>query len=237
MLKMPAGDDPDEHVRAAMADLAANFATPTDIKTVLETVTVRAVEFISGVDFADVLLIDEQQYRSVAPTAALAIELDALQLDLDEGPCLTAAAREATAVCSNLASEPRWPRFAAAAVQAGVQSMMSFQLYTYQHNGRGGTGGRGALNLFGRRRYEFSVEDQAIGAMLATHAAGALIAVDRQKQFKSALASRDLIGQAKGILMERFKVDAVRAFSLMTKFSQDTNTPVRTIAKRIVEAI
>ncbi len=87
-----------------------------------------------------------------------------------------------------------------------------------------------------RNRLHFSVEDQIIGAMLATHAATALIAADRQTQFESALASRDLIGQAKGILMERFKVDAVRAFALMTKLSQDSNTPVRIIAARIVES-
>jgi AmiR/NasT family two-component response regulator len=73
--------------------------------------------------------------------------------------------------------------------------------------------------------------------MLATHAATALIAADRQTQFESALASRDAIGQAKGILMERFRLDAVRAFSLMTKLSQDTNTPVRIIAQRVVDTI
>jgi ANTAR domain/GAF domain len=228
-------DDAADVLPAAMAHLVANFATPTDLTAILETVTTSAVQLIHEVDFADVLLVDEQRYRSMASTAALAIELDTIQQELQEGPCLAAAVQDATVVCSDLTAEPRWPQFAAAAVQAGIHSMMSFQLYTYPTKTRDGAGGRGALNLFSRNRYHFSFEDRAIGAMLATHAATALITADRQTQFESALASRDLIGQAKGIVMERFHVDAVRAFSLLTKLSQDTNTPLRTIAQRIVD--
>ncbi len=73
--------------------------------------------------------------------------------------------------------------------------------------------------------------------MLATHAAITLIAADRQTQFESALASRDVIGQAKGIVMERYKLDAGRAFATLVKLSQDTNTPVRVVAQRLVASI
>ena len=113
--------------------------------------------------------------------------------------------------------------------------MMSFQLYTYPRKKNAGPGGRGALNLFGYDRHDYTFEHRAIGAMLATQAASALIAADRETQFQSALASRDLIGQAKGIVMERFKVDATRAFQLMTKLSQDGNVPIREIAQRLVD--
>lgn len=224
-------------LRGAMAELAANFAAPTELTGILESVTAHAVGLIGQVDIADVLLIDGHQYQSMAPTAALAVELDTLQIDLREGPCLTAAAEDETVVYSDLTSEPRWPRFAAAAVQAGIHSMMSFHLYTHPTKTHGGAGGRGALNLFSHNRYEFSIEERVIGAMLATHAASALIAADRQTQFESALASRDHIGQAKGILMERFKIDAVHAFTLITKFSQDNNMPVRIVAQRIVDTV
>ncbi len=219
-----------------MADLSANFATPTDLSSVLEAVTAHAVEFIDEVHLADVLLVDEDQYRSVAPTEDLATELDTLQLDIGEGPCLSAAGGEAMIVSSDLTAEPRWPRFAAAARQRGIYSIMSFQLYTFPAQVRGGTGGRGALNLFSRNPYQFTNEEQAVGAMLATQAATALIAANRQKQFESALASRDILGQAKGILMERFKIDAVRAFNLMAKYSQETNTKVRILAQHIVDS-
>ncbi|MGV0741543.1 GAF and ANTAR domain-containing protein [Mycolicibacterium sp. XJ870] len=222
-------------VRSAMADLAANFISGTDIDAILETVTTRAVELISDVDFAGVLLIDAHRYRSIAPTAAIATHLDNIQIELQEGPCLEAATDNPAILCPDLASETRWPDFAAAAVAAGVGAMMSFQLYSYTKL-MNADRGRGALNLFSQSRCDFSVEDQAVGAMLATHAATALIAADRQTQFESALASRDILGQAKGILMERFKVDAVHAFDLLVRLSQDSNTPVRVVAQRIVDS-
>jgi len=74
-------------------------------------------------------------------------------------------------------------------------------------------------------------------AMLATHAAITLIAAKKAVPFESALASRDVIGQAKGIIMERFRLDAVRAFALITKLSQDANIPVRIIAQQLVDSL
>jgi ANTAR domain-containing protein len=123
-------------------------------------------------------------------------------------------------------SEPGFTlaEFGAAAVEAGVHSMLSFQLYAYD------SGSAGALNLFSQRRVSFDLETEAIGAMLATHAAVAILAMNEHDQFQSALASRDTIGQAKGILMERFRIDAVKAFVMLTKLSQESNIPVREIA-------
>ena len=77
-------------------------------------------------------------------------------------------------------------------------------------------------------------DGEAIGAMLATHAAGVMMAVNRRQEFESALASRDFIGQAKDILTNQFSVDSVRAFELMVQ-SQNTNTPVRVIAEQIID--
>ena len=128
---------------------------------------------------------------------------------------------------NDLREAPRWPRFAEAAVAAGVHSLMSFQLYT--HNAR-----MGALNLFGIKPDVFTIESEAVGAMLATHAAIALIADDERLQFQSALASRDIIGQAKGMVMERFSVDAVRAFELLVKQSQNSNIRLAVVAEELV---
>lgn len=224
-----------DDIRSAMAELATNFASHTDLIPILEAVTTQAVRLIGEVDFADILLIEASRHRSLAATAPIAEQLDAVQVELNEGPCLEAITDEPVVHSADFACEQRWPRFAAAAMQLGIRSMMSFHLYTYPDRTRGAITGSGALNLFSRNVEAFTVADQAVGAMLATHAAAALIAANRQVQFESALHSRDILGQAKGILMERFGVDAVRAFDLMTKLSQDTNTPVRLIAQRIVD--
>jgi transcriptional regulator with GAF, ATPase, and Fis domain len=217
-----------EVLRRTMTELTEKFAHPTAIGATLQRVTTSAVDLIDGVKCADVLLMSGADlFRSVASTSQLAVDLDDLQRRFHEGPCLDAAIGDPVVLCNDLSEEPRWPRFAAAAVAAGVHSLLSFQLFT--HNAR-----MGALNIFGNKSGVFTAEVEAVGAMLATHAAVALIADDRQLQFMSALASRDIIGQAKGMIMERFGVDAVRAFELLKTLSQDFNVRLAEVAEELV---
>ncbi len=217
-----------EVLRHAMTELTKQFAQPTEIDVTLLGVTASAVDLIDGVESADVLLVvGAELFRSIAATSQLAIEIDDLQKRFREGPCLDAAIGNPMVMSNDLREDSRWPGFAGAAVAAGVHSLMSFQLYT--HNAR-----MGALNLFGLKPDVFNIQNEAVGAMLATHAAVALIADDERLQFRSALASRDIIGQAKGIIMERFDVDAVRAFELLKKLSQNTNTRLALVAEELV---
>jgi transcriptional regulator with GAF, ATPase, and Fis domain len=217
-----------EVIRHAMEELTEQFAHPTALDVTLRGVTASSVDLIDGVEYADVLLVaGADQFKSLAATSELAVQIDDFQQHYREGPCLDAAIGNTMIMCNDLREDSRWPRFAEAAVAVGIHSLMSFQLYT--HNAR-----MGALNLFGIKPEVFTPEKEAMGAMLATHAATALIANDRELQFQSALASRDVIGQAKGMIMARFDVDAVRAFELLTKLSQDSNTRVAVVAEEIV---
>ncbi|MGA8546341.1 MAG: GAF and ANTAR domain-containing protein [Mycobacterium sp.] len=217
-----------EMLRQTMVDLTQQFSQPTEIDVTLSRVTAAAIELIHGVDVADVLMIaGPDLFRSVAATDQLAVDLDAAQQQFGEGPCLDAAVGGAPVLCNDLHRDSRWPRFAKSAIAAGITSILSFQLYT--HNAR-----MGAMNLFGREPGAFTPEAEAVAVMLATHAAIALIADDMQLQFRSALASRDVIGQAKGMIMERFKVDAVRAFELLTRLSQNSNVRVADVAAHLV---
>jgi transcriptional regulator with GAF, ATPase, and Fis domain len=221
-------DEHEELIRSTMAELTANFAAATPIDDTLASVTAAAVHLIGGVDCADVLLIKDGEYQSIAATSEVAPRVDAAQLRTGEEPCLEAAAHAVMIRCDNFVEDSRWPHFAPAAVAAGVHSVLSFQLYSHAAD-------TGALNLFGYHARRFNAESEAIGAMLATHAATALIAANRQHQFDSALASRDVIGQAKGIIMERFDLDAVRAFEMLTRMSQNSSTPVSVVAAEIAE--
>ncbi|OBB94236.1 hypothetical protein A5782_09610 [Mycobacterium sp. 852002-40037_SCH5390672] len=220
----------DQQLSWAMAELANNFPLQgARVEDTLARVTATAVELIRGVDHADVLLVDQERFDSLAPTDPIAKELDDAQQRLQQGPCLQAALADPMIRCTDLRTEPRWPQFAAEATQLGIYSMLSFQLYTHR-------GGAGALNLLGRTPHAFTQEAEALGAMLATHAAIALAATNTLHQFESALASRDHIGQAKGILMERFDIDAVSAFEMLKKLSQQTNTPIRDLAERVIQS-
>jgi GAF domain-containing protein len=215
-------------LRRTMEELPRPFRSPVPIDDLLHGVTAAAVDLIDGADCADVLLVrDADDFQSLAPTRQLGIDVDTIQKRFWEGPCLDAAEGDALVRCDDLHDESRWPRFAQEAVKLGVQAMMSFQLYTHDNR-------KGALNLFALQPNAFTAKDQAVGAMLATHAATALIAHDREQQFQAALASRDTIGQAKGMIMERFAVEATRAFDLLKKLSQDSNTPLIDIAAGLV---
>lgn len=220
-------------VRASMEKVVREFANPRSVDATLESITSAAMTTIDGVDSVDVLLIDEDgAYRSAGSTSALASDMSQLQHRLGYGPCIDAAVGETLVLSHDLSDEKRWPDYSAAAAAAGARSVMSLQLYTHQ----GRPSCRASLNLFSNSPNAFEPDSQAAAVMLATHAALALVAHDREAQFRSALASRDAIGQAKGMLMERFTIDAVRAFEMMVKLSQDSNTKLVNVAAQIVAA-
>ncbi|MFC8181790.1 GAF and ANTAR domain-containing protein [Rhodococcus sp. NPDC057297] len=179
-------------------------------------------------DCADILVVaGAKAFQSHAATSELPLRLDSLQERLGEGPCVDAARTEVLVASDDLATDPRWPRFGPAAVEAGERSALSFQLYTNEDT-------VGALNVFALTPNAFGPRDIEIGEILATHGAVAVYAANKNKQFESALASRDLIGQAKGMLMERYRIDAAQAFALMSKLSQDSNVPLAALAADIV---
>jgi len=236
-LRLSAERDPLPHndnaqiLRDAITDLTERFAYPTTIEDTLATVTAAVLHLLPVVDSADVLIITEPgEHRSVAATSPLATDLDRVQQRHGQGPCLDAAVGETMVVCNDLRHDGRWPGYAESALEAGVHATVSFQLYTHQHRPTQ----RAALNLVSRLPDAFDPEAQAVAAMLATHAAITLIAQDREAQFHSALASRDTIGQAKGMIMERFDIDAQSAFELLKKLSQDANKRLVDIAAQIV---
>jgi AmiR/NasT family two-component response regulator len=219
-----------DSIRTAMAELTSGHAKDTALERSLSSVTAAAVELVDGVDFADVMVVSEGRAQTVSPTVPLLVELDAAQLRLQQGPCLEAAAHGAMIRCTDLSIDSRWPKYAAAAVAAGVHSMLSFQLHTAHH-------GVGALNMFGLDPRKVDPAAEAIGALLATMASVALMVADSQHHFAIALENRDLTSQAKGILMNRYKVDADVAFDMLRKLSQTSHTPVRTIAQQIIDTL
>jgi GAF domain-containing protein len=219
----------DHDLAARMAELARAVAVPVDVEGVLAGVTAAALELIPGVDTAGVLLIARGgKFETLAPTSDLPRELDVLQMTFDEGPCRQAALDELIVRTDDFRTEERWPQYSYAAVEIGVLSGLSFKLYT-------GDRTAGALNLFSFKPNAFDSQDETIGSVLAAHAAAAILASRQGEQLQSALTTRDRIGQAKGIIMERYRVDDVRAFEMLRQLSQDGNTPLVDIAQRVIE--
>ena len=125
-------------------------------------------------------------------------------------------------------TEERWPKYSPAVVELGVLSGLSFKLYTADRTA-------GALNLFGFEANAFDAEAETIGTVLAAHAAAAILASRQGEQLQSALTTRDRIGQAKGIIMERYGVDDVAAFEMLRRLSQDSNTRLVDIAQQVID--
>ncbi|MDM3975845.1 GAF and ANTAR domain-containing protein [Mycobacterium marseillense] len=212
-----------------MAELAREIATPRSLDDVLADVTAAAVELIPAADLAGVLLLKAGgQFESVADTDGLVAQLDKLQHDFAEGPCHDAALKETVVRTDDMRVEPRWPRYAPAAVEHGVLSGLSFKLYTAERTA-------GALNLFCFRPGVWDAEAETIGTVLAAHAASAIMAGRHGRQLQSALSTRDRIGQAKGIIMERYGVDDVRAFELLRRLSQESQTKLVDVAQRVID--
>ena len=212
-----------------MADLARSVATPRNVEDVLASVTGAAVELLPGADTAGVLLVGKNgKFESLSGTSDLIYELDRLQAKYGAGPCVDAAVNELVVRTDDFEAEQRWPEYSRAVCELGVRSSLSFKLYT-------GDRTAGALNLFSLQPRAFDAESEAIGSVLAAHAAAAILASREGEQLQSALLSRDLIGQAKGVIMERFEVDAVRAFEMLRQLSQEMNVRLIEIAQRIVD--
>jgi transcriptional regulator with GAF, ATPase, and Fis domain len=217
----------DDSLHSAMAQLVDTAFAGADLEQFLAAITAASLRHMAGVNYADVMLVTEGRWQSMASTAPLVTELDAVQHRLQQGPCLQAALTDSVIRCPDLRQDSRWPQFAAAAVKNGVHSALSFPLYTPLN-------GAGALNLLSCKVGGFDREAEAFGAMLATHAALALTAANTAQPFQSALARNDVISQATGIIMERFALDDAQAVEVLTSLSRTSHTPVHTLAEQVV---
>lgn len=222
------GEPSRERLARALGDFAVDMQSQLDGESVLQTITAGSVAIIPGVRWAGVSLVHGRVIEPRVPTDPLVTKLDALQSELDEGPCMSAVREHRTIHIDDMSRPSRWPRFAEAAITLGVRSSLSFQLFVDQRT-------LGALNLYGDQPGGFDDDSFLYGEILAQHASVALAGSQASDQFDRALASRDIIGQAKGIIMERFDVDDVRAFALLTQLSQESNTKLIEVAKSVIE--
>ncbi len=202
-----------------------------DVDAVLGELTESAVKAVPGAQYAGITIASrDRAVRTAAATGRYPALLDDIQQRFQEGPCLSAAWEQHMIRIKDMADEERWPAYCRAVTQASpIRSVMAFQLFAVHHT-------MGALNFYAEQPHAFDDDAVELGLILATHTALAWNLVRRDEQFRSALASRDIIGQAKGMIMERFTIDAVEAFELLKRLSQNSNTPLVVVARQIVNA-
>jgi len=196
-----------------------------DPQQVLDRVVSLAVTMVPGADEATITMVRARRHvYSAAATGDLARWFDSLQNETGDGPCLDAMWKQQTIRVNDLAADPRWPVLGPRAGARGVGSILCLQLFVHADT-------LGALDLLAHEKAAFTDESEHIGLLLASHAAIAVADAQNLEHATIALASRDIIGQAKGILMERFKITSDQAFDVLAKVSQDTNRKLYAVAE------
>jgi GAF domain-containing protein len=210
-------------VARELSELARELEAQPDFTAVMDRIVKAAVAELAGATAAAITLVDHKQVSSPAHSSEQAERVGRIESETGEGPCVDSGREEVTIRVDDLRECPRWPTFAARAVEMGILSLLSFQLFVGQDS-------LGALDVYSDRVGGFDSQDEETGLLLASHAALAMAASHQIVTLRAGMDTRDVIGQAKGILMERYKIDGGRAFDLLVRLSQHTNQKLRDVA-------
>jgi GAF domain-containing protein len=226
----------DEEGRSdTLSRLSGVLLEETKLDVVLSLVAGLAKETIPGAASVSVTLVQDGQMTTPASSDPDAPCIDQAQYERGDGPCIDAAMSGREIHVRDMRQEARWPHVQAEALALGMESMLSLPLTV---NGSL----LGALNCYSRRLGGLLPEEVEQGRQFAEHARVLLAnaqafarSEQRNEQLREALASRDVIGQAKGILMEREGVPADRAFDILRRASQRSNIKLRELAEQLTQ--
>lgn len=182
-----------------------------------------------GCDDAGIMLVHARnQIETAAATAQRVGESHSLQIVHDEGPCLDAIEGESYYLSDDISVDPRWEKWGPAVAALGIRSVLSLRLETKSRR-------YGSLNLYAERPGAFDLDDLAVATIFVRHATIAIANIHNEEGLLVAIDARKLIGQAQGILMERFGIDADRAFDFLRRQSQANNVKLRFVADWVVD--
>jgi GAF domain-containing protein len=216
----------DRQLTSAIRALDAEPDPPHTLQRLVEL----APEFFQRADYAGVSLIQGTKITTPAATNELLREVDEAQYRMGEGPCREAIQAGQTVRVGDLATDERWPRWGARmTLELGVRSSISFRLFAAQRSSWG------ALNVYSLTPHAFDDDDVIHGQTIAAMVGVVLARSIHEHQLAEALETRTLIGQATGILMERFQLDADVCFNILRRLSQQNNIKLRDIAAQLVE--
>lgn len=216
------------------AEFARSLLDATTVAGVLHKVVEATCRIVPGADLVSITLRGpDGTFHTPIETGPMAADLDQVQYTTGEGPCVQAALRSGPghAWSDDLATEPAWPTFGPAAASRGFHTVLATTLPAAQPPHLSG-----ALNIYSRR-HAFDDHARDLALLLATYASLALATTHalttaelRQAQLQKAIDTRDVIGQAKGILMQRRGCTAEEAFDLLRHTSQDLNVKLAHLA-------
>jgi transcriptional regulator with GAF, ATPase, and Fis domain len=214
------------------AELARHVHASEDFPGSLAQITSTAEQAIGGCEAASISLLTRDGPVTFGATDALAEEGDQIQYEEGEGPCVDAAMEEQWIYTPDLAVDPRWPRSAARlSLHLGVHSMFSSRLTldTAPNDTLGG------MNMYATRSDAFSEQDQMLALLLSSLGAVVVDASRQQEHLRQAIQSRQVIGEAIGILRAQSNLTSQQAFLMLSRASQRENVKVRDLAQQIAD--
>jgi len=215
-------------VAAALARATRDLAVPQGLDATLETIVTVARDSLSDIDHVGITLAEHDgPLQTRVASDPIVYELDRIQYDVGEGPCLEAMAAGPVVRAHALRHDQRWPRFVPLAVARGVRSQLGIRLQADEHTS-------GALNLYSLSSDTISEDTEQLAELFATHAGIALGHARRIENLNAALENRRVIGLAIGMIMQRLDLDEDTAFSYLTRVSSSSETKLRDVAADIV---
>lgn len=225
-----ANDEVSIELATALAQMARDLLAQDSLQQTLDRIVRHAVGLVQGCESAGIMILQGGRVHTLAATDDVVLTSDRIQGEVGQGPCFDAVRTGAESYrIENLNDHAeRWPRYAPRARELGIGSMLGFKLFTEEQN-------LGALDLYSSRPGALTEHSERIGWLLASHAAVAFANARADADLHVAISSRQDIGMAVGILMERHKLSADQAFAVLSRASQRRNLKLREIARRVVD--
>lgn len=212
---------------AGFAQLAVELYNAASMAELMDRVLAYALR-ATGCDCAGVILVQQGKGPQTAAVTDRRIEqADRLQLEYGEGPCVPLSNEHHSVLVCDTVVDLLWPRWSPRVAELGLRSVLSVRLFTTRST-------LGALNLYRIRSGRFTAADAATARLLAHHAAVAIATVQQAAMLAEAAAAGTLIGQAHGLLMERYGIDADQALAVLRRSSQDNNIKLPELAGEFV---
>lgn len=211
-----------------LSQVARSLEAEPDPEHTLSGIVAAVITTVPGVEHAGITLVTRGELSTVAPSSPVVTAIDAAQYAAGQGPCVDAIIEHQVFRTGHLTAETnRWPRFAAAVADLGLESMLAWRLFVSDTT-------FGSLNVYAGQRDAFDEDAALVGELFAAHAAVALAGARQQAGLRTALDTRDVIATAKGILVQRHHCDVPAAFQMLMEASQHTNMKLYDVAEWII---
>jgi transcriptional regulator with GAF, ATPase, and Fis domain len=219
----------DNKYAAALSAAQRGIGKATDLEQALQYIVQTVKTSLPGFDEVGISTVQNGHVETRAATGQLVWDLDKLQYELAEGPCVDAMFDAPMVQAPHIRHDQRWPNYVPRAVELGLKSQLAVKLYTDEDGTIGG------LNIYSTTSETIDVQAPGTADLFAAHAAVVLGKIREIDSLHEGLSSRTTIGKAVGLLMAKYDLDDDHAFAFLVRTSSHANLKVRDIALKMVE--